>query len=287
MGGRTAPSGDPAVLRDEPDAADHHQRPRTRAARLQGAPDGALLPGVSRGRLADDLRGRPGPHPRTDREVVEEGRRHLAEVERVARGHRRCDGAAADAGAAQHRFAQAERSARPRQAGLEPARNDHPDDGRRHPVAHHEHLRPARRLVRITADQRRAGRQRGDRNMGRPVRARHRLRDGAPLDRRRRRRPAGQLGLPRGRHGRRVRGDRQIRPQLRRRDPHQRTGFEDAGAQRPDRRRGAGERRGDPRAVGGHHAASEDRVPRPALAPTSCPRTSSPTSSTARPAAAW
>ena len=44
-----------------------------------------------------------------------------------------------------------------------------------------------------------------------PVRAGHRLRDGAPLDRRRRRRPARQLGLPRGRHGRRVRGDRAAR----------------------------------------------------------------------------
>ena len=41
-----------------------------------------------------------------------------------------------------------------------------------------------------------------------PVRAGHRLRHGAPLDRRRRRRPPRQLGLPRGRHGRRLGGDR-------------------------------------------------------------------------------
>ena len=61
--------------------------------------------------------------------------------------------------------------------------HDHPDDGRRHPAADHEHRRPARRLVRITADQGRARRQRRHRHLGRAVRARHRLRDGAPLDR--------------------------------------------------------------------------------------------------------
>ena len=49
---------------------------------------------------------------------------------------------------------------------------------------------------------RRDGDQRHHRHLGRPRRARHRLRDAAPLDRRRRRRPARQLGLPARRHGR-------------------------------------------------------------------------------------
>ena len=63
----------------------------------------------------------------------------------------------------------------------------------------------------IAPDQGRARGQRRDRHLGRPVRAGHRLRDGAPLDRRRRRRPPRQLGLPRGRHGRGRRRDRQLR----------------------------------------------------------------------------
>ena len=123
VGGRTAPAGHPAVLRDEPDAADHRAGTRAGAARLQGAPDGPVLPGLPRGRLADDLRGRPGAHPRAARQVVQEGRRRVAEVERLAGGHRRRDGPAAHPGAAEHRLAPARRSARPGQAGLEPARH--------------------------------------------------------------------------------------------------------------------------------------------------------------------
>ena len=53
------------------------------------------------------------------------------------------------------------------------------------------------------------------------------------------------------------------------------------------RGRGARERRGAARAVGGHHAAPEDRLPRPPFAQPSCPTTSSATSSTGRRAAAW
>ena len=50
----------------------------------------------------------------------------------------------------------------------------------------------------FAAGQGRARGQRRDRHLGRALRAGHRLRDGAPLDRRRRRRPPGQLGLPEG-----------------------------------------------------------------------------------------
>ena len=60
---------------------------------------------------------------RTAGQVVQEGCRRVAEVERLARGHRRRDGSAADPGAAEHRLAPARRSARPGQAGLEPARD--------------------------------------------------------------------------------------------------------------------------------------------------------------------
>ena len=89
--------------------------------------------------------------------------------------------------------------------------------------------RPARRLVRVAAGQGRARGQRRDRDLGRPLRARHRLRDGAPLHRRRGRRPPGQLGLPGGRHGRGRRRDRERRPRERRRDPHRRQGQPDPG----------------------------------------------------------
>ena len=104
-----------------------------------------------------------------------------------------------------------------RRAGAAPARLAAPrperaDDRRRHPADGDVDRRPARRLVREPADQGRARRQRRDRHLGGPVRAGHRVRHGAPLDRRRRRRPPGQLGLPRGRHGRGRRRDRQLRP---------------------------------------------------------------------------
>ena len=68
-------------------------------------PMGPVLPGLPRGRLAHDLRGRSGAHLRRDREVVEEGRRGVAEVERLARRPRRRDGPAADPGAADDRLA--------------------------------------------------------------------------------------------------------------------------------------------------------------------------------------
>ena len=88
------------------------------------------------------------------------------------------------------------RPRRPRQAGLEEPRRRRPHGRRHHPADEHEHRRPARRLVRVAADQGRAGGQRRDRHLGRPVRARHGVRDGAPLHRRRRRRrlPRQQLG---------------------------------------------------------------------------------------------
>ena len=224
-----------------------------------------------------------------DRQVVQEGRRRVAGVERLARGHRRGDGPAAHPGAAEHRLAPAGRPARRCQAGLEPAQGiDVRTTARRHPADDDEHRRPARRLVRVAADQGRAGGQRRHRHLGRPVRAGHRLRHGAPLDRRRRRRAARQLGLSRGRHGRRVRGHRGARrasfgAEIRTNATASSGCSSRGGAVRGRRAR---ERRRDARAARRHHAAPEDRVPRPDRRAATCPTTSSATSSAGRPAAA-
>ncbi len=55
------------------------------------------------------------------------------------------------------------------QACLAATRPGRPHDRRRHPPDDHEHRRPARRLVRVTAGERRAGRQWRDRDLGRAV----------------------------------------------------------------------------------------------------------------------
>ena len=85
----------------------------------------------------------------------------------------------------------------------------------------------------------------------------------------------GSWGYPEGGMGAVSEAIARSARELRRRDPHQRQGFQRADARRPGPRRGAGERRGDHRAAGGHHAAPEDRLPRPPFAHTNCPTTSS------------
>ena len=103
------------------------------------------------------------------------------------------------------------------------------------------------------------------------------VRDGAPQDRRRRRRSARRVGLPRGRHGRRHR--RRCAPpreSLRRDDPHRRRG-------RPDRSsttagsRGVvlGDRRGARRRHRRRHDASADHVPQARSSAPTSPTTSS------------
>ena len=187
---------------------------------------------------------------------------------------------------ARDRVPQAARPGRDAAAGLAAPRPGRAHDRGRDPADDDEHRRPARRLVRVAAGQGRARGQRRDRHLGRALRAGHRLRDGAPLDRRRRRRSPGQLGVPGGRHGRGLGRDRAGRPQPRRRDPHRRAGGARHRRGRPGRGRGAGQRRGDPGPGRGVHAAPAHRVPRARRARTTCPPTSSPTSSTGRPAAA-
>ena len=147
-------------------------------------------------------------------------------------------------------------------AGLAPPRPRRAHDRRRDPADDDEHRRPARRLVRVAAGQGRARGQRRDRHLGRPVRARHRLRDGAPLDRRRRRRPAGQLGLSRGRHGRgRPTAIASSARSVRRRDPHQRPGRAAPGPRRPGRTASCWRTARSSRAARGHQPAPADRVP--------------------------
>ena len=59
--------------------------------------------------------------------------------------------------------------------------------GRRHAALLDEHRRPARRLLRVAPDARRAVGERRDRHVGRAALAGHRVRDGPPQGRRRRR----------------------------------------------------------------------------------------------------
>ena len=199
-------------LRDVADAADDHPRAEPEAPRLRRDAVRPVLPGLPRRAGDHGLRRRREEELRVDRAVLEEGRRHAPEMGGVDEGClRRARPAAAERAAA---------------CGLDEARRPAPADadrvehaqaraarrGRCHAAVHDERDRPARRLVRVRRDQGDAHGQRRDRHVGRPRRARHRLRDAAPLDRRRRRRPSRQLGLPAGRHGR---GERLDPPQRR------------------------------------------------------------------------
>ena len=122
--------------------------------------------------------------------------------------------------------------------------------------------RPARSVLRVRRGQDGDVDQRADRHVGGTVRARHRLRDGAPLDRRRRRRHARLVGRARRRDGRGRRGDRVAARG--RSAPRSGRTRRSRGSSRPRRggaRRHARRRRGDPRAAGRHGVPSEDHVP--------------------------
>src|SRR3990170_2859697 len=99
--------------------------------------------------------------------------------------------------------------------------------------------------------------------LGRPGRARHGVRDAAPLDRRRGRRAPRLVGVPARRHGRGVGFDPKVGGVLRLRDPDRSSREESLGARRPVRRSGARERGGAARAGGRVVHPPEDGVPGP------------------------
>ena len=213
LAGRAGVPGHPAVLRDEPDAADASSaistwpgtatrstrwarttRPSPRAARSSSTP---TTPSATTRRCPSGRAKDAEAMPRWDAWL--EG---LADVL----------GPLLLTVPPQARLPQARRPRRDPPPRLAPARPGRADDRRRDPADDDEHRRPARRLVRVASGEGRARGQRRDRHLGRPLRAGHRLRDGAPLHRRHRRRPPRQLGLPGGRDGRGRRRDRQRRP---------------------------------------------------------------------------
>ena len=168
VAGRARVQGHPAVLRDEPDAADDHQRPRARAARLQGLPDGPVLPGVPRGRLDQALRRRRQAQPRGGRQVVEEGRRrHAASGTPGSPASPTCSARCCSPVPPNIGSRKPRDLAETLPAGLAAPRPRRAHDRRRHPADDDEHRRPARRLVRVAAGQGRAGGQRRDRHLGR------------------------------------------------------------------------------------------------------------------------
>ncbi len=83
------------------------------AARLQGLPDGPLLPGLARGPLAQALRRRRQGQPRVRSPSSRRRTRRRCKMGRVAARRRRRAGADADARAAQARLEEHRRSARP------------------------------------------------------------------------------------------------------------------------------------------------------------------------------
>ena len=91
--------------------------------------------------------------------------------------------------------------------------------GRRDAADDDVHRGHPRSVLRVRSGEDRDVAERPDRHVGGAVRAGHGLRDGAPLDRRRRRRQPRRVGRAGGRHGRGVRRDRGERPDVRRRDP--------------------------------------------------------------------
>ena len=158
-------------------------------------PFGPYFQAYPDGRAVTRLPGRRRAVLRLDRAVLEEGRRHPAEVGGVAAAggrHPRADHAPRTS---EGGFALAGRPAPADGDRVEDAQARRPRGRGRDAAVHDEHHGPAERLVRVRRGQGHAHGQRRDRHVGRAGRAGYRLRDAAPLDRRRRRRPPRQLGL--------------------------------------------------------------------------------------------
>ena len=122
-------------------------------------PAARLLRAVPRRPRAAAARRRPDPPPRADRAVLERRRRRVRPLGRVARRPRR---RARSAARRRSRPALGSRRprdlARPGSARVAAARPRRARRRRRHAPVHDEHRRPARRVVRVAADARRARR---------------------------------------------------------------------------------------------------------------------------------
>ncbi len=113
--------GHHVLVRDVPDAAHDHPRAEPEAARLRRHAVRSVLPGVPRRPRDHGVRRRREEELRLDRAVLEEGRRHAAEVGGVDEGRRRRARPAAPAGAAEARLARDRRPGRERAVRVEDA----------------------------------------------------------------------------------------------------------------------------------------------------------------------
>ncbi len=226
------------LVRVQPAAARDHAH--ARAAALRPA-DHSL-----RRRLHDDARWRASGAVRQPRRAAPRNRASLEARRRGLRPFRarhdppvQVHQAAADARAAGPDFVQAARHPRtavPGRALPPPRRGAHV---RHAALLDHEHRGFPRRILRKRDRQGAHGRQRDHRHGARAALAGHRLRAAASLHGRHRR-YGRRLGLRARRHGGSDAGAGGLAPGERRDHPGRRPGGADPGAQRPQRRRGAG-----------------------------------------------
>ena len=210
-----------ALVRGQPHAAHGAARARAREARLQAStrstatssphPDGRYL----------QMHADPAAPPRRDREVLAARRRRDGALGRVARRARRAARAPARHRPAQRRLA-ATSATSWKQLGLAWRLRDL-DAKRTADLTRLMTMSVADLLddhFESAAGEGRALGERRHRHVGGTALAGHGVRDGAPQDRRRRRRADGVVGLPRGRNGRRHAGDAPGGRVVRRDGPH-------------------------------------------------------------------
>ena len=177
--------------------------------RVPAPPGRPVLPAVPRRALHRAVRRRRAEELRVVRAVLQARRRRDRALGRLDRRPRRGARPAADDDAAHGRVEAARRTCSSscgwRGGSAGSTCKTVGDVTRLMTMSHRRHPRP---VLRVRSGQDRDGAERPDRHVGRPVRAGHRLRDGAPFDRRRRRRPPRRVGGARGRHGRGERRDR-------------------------------------------------------------------------------
>ena len=232
--------GHHAQLRDEPDARHDPARPAAGASRVSRASDRAVLPAVP-GRALHRAVRRLREEPRRVRQVLQARRGRDRAVGRVDRRPGRGARTAPDDHAADGRLEASRGSDRPAPAGLAVPRARREVRRRRDAADDDVDRGHPRSVLRVRSGEDRDVAERPDRHVGGAVRAGHRLRDGAPLDRRRRRRQPRRVGRAGGRDGRGLGGDRVERADVRRGDPDERP------------------RRADPHVAAGRRAASRWR----------------------------